>query len=230
MTARPVVLAFFALSADARITRANGAPVGSESPLVRECRGRLRASADAILLGRGALARFDCWIESAREPNDSRGPGPLYVIVTGSGLIDMRHTIFRRAPGPVHVFSSARMPAARRRAVGQRATLHIDSGDAVDLAGVLAWLHAQAKVRRVLCEGDGRLFRALVEAGLVDELHVVICPEIVGGATAPTLLGRPGEGLAASVPLELVSMVERDGECHARYRFRSAPTDPHIAP
>jgi riboflavin biosynthesis pyrimidine reductase len=48
-------------------------------------------------------------------------------------------------------------------------------------------------VQRLLCEGGGELNNALFRAGLVDEIHLTICPKIFGGQTAPTI----ADGLSA---------------------------------
>jgi riboflavin biosynthesis pyrimidine reductase len=41
-------------------------------------------------------------------------------------------------------------------------------------------------VKRLLCEGGGALHGAMVRAGLINELHLTICPKIFGGREAPT--------------------------------------------
>jgi hypothetical protein len=58
---------------------------------------------------------------------------------------------------------------------------------------MLATLRADYGVRRVVCEGGPRLFRALLEEQLVDELHLTLAPRIFGGAGAPTLTGLAGD-------------------------------------
>ncbi|MEI9963030.1 MAG: dihydrofolate reductase family protein [Limisphaerales bacterium] len=42
-------------------------------------------------------------------------------------------------------------------------------------------------MKRLLCEGGAELSDALFRAGLVNELHLTICPKIFGGRTAPTI-------------------------------------------
>ena len=69
------------------------------------------------------------------------------------------------------------------------------------------WLREKWNVRRLLCEGGGELNDALFRAGLVDELHLTICPKIFGGRTAPTI--AEGDGvpkLANAAQLKLKSM------------------------
>ena len=62
-------------------------------------------------------------------------------------------------------------------------------------------------MKRLLCEGGGEVNGALFKAGLVDELHLTVCPLLFGGRTAPTLAGGDGvEHLAQATRLELVSM------------------------
>jgi riboflavin biosynthesis pyrimidine reductase len=53
-------------------------------------------------------------------------------------------------------------------------------------------LRAEWNVRRLLCEGGGELNDALFRAGLVDELHLTLCPMIFGGRSAPTIADGPG--------------------------------------
>ena len=63
-------------------------------------------------------------------------------------------------------------------------------------------------MKRLLCEGGGELNDALFRAGLVDEIHLTICPKIFGGRTAPTIadgLGCPRLSGAAAVQIDLVS-------------------------
>ncbi|MGH9593067.1 MAG: RibD family protein [Bryobacteraceae bacterium] len=48
------------------------------------------------------------------------------------------------------------------------------------------------KVKRLLCEGGGELNDALFRAGLVDELHLTLCPKVFGGRNAPTIADGVG--------------------------------------
>ena len=59
-------------------------------------------------------------------------------------------------------------------------------------------------MKRLLCEGGGELNEALFRAGLVDELHLTICPRLIGGHSAPTIAdGRGFERLANAFQLRL---------------------------
>jgi riboflavin biosynthesis pyrimidine reductase len=85
----------------------------------------------------------------------------------------------------------------------------------IDLGERLRALRGEG-VRALLCEGGPRLHGSLQAAGLVDELFLTIAPKLAGGE-APRIL--EGE-LPGTAPLELVWLLESDGELFARYRCR----------
>jgi riboflavin biosynthesis pyrimidine reductase len=94
--------------------------------------------------------------------------------------------------------------------------LHLS--DEVNLADMLATLREDYSVKRLVCEGGPSLLRAMLERKLVDELHVTMCPLLFGGKKAPTLTGKAGSFLPASLRLRLVEAEEAEGECFTRWR------------
>jgi riboflavin biosynthesis pyrimidine reductase len=75
----------------------------------------------------------------------------------------------------------------------------------VDVVAALRWLRAEWKVNRLLCEGGGQLNDALFRAGVVREVHLTVCPVVVGGESAPTLsdgVGATRLGLATQCRLK----------------------------
>jgi riboflavin biosynthesis pyrimidine reductase len=71
----------------------------------------------------------------------------------------------------------------------------------------------------LLCEGGGELNDALFRAGLVDELHLTICPKIFGGRNAPTIADGDGfSRLAKAMPLEIRSFQCVGDEVFAVFR------------
>jgi riboflavin biosynthesis pyrimidine reductase len=59
----------------------------------------------------------------------------------------------------------------------------------------------------------------LFRAGLVDELHLTICPKIFGGRNAPTIAdGRGFHRLAEALPLQIKSFKRIGNEVFAVFR------------
>jgi riboflavin biosynthesis pyrimidine reductase len=86
----------------------------------------------------------------------------------------------------------------------------------VELPALLRSLREEG-VRALLCEGGPTLHGSLQAAGLVDELFLTTAPKLSGGGVPPRIL--EGE-LDDVIGLELVWLLEEDGELFARYRRR----------
>ena len=83
----------------------------------------------------------------------------------------------------------------------------------------LRWLRTKWGIKRLLCEGGGELNDALFRAGLVNELHLTVCPKIFGGRAAPTIADGLGAGsLARATRLELQSARRQGEEMFLVYR------------
>ena len=95
----------------------------------------------------------------------------------------------------------------------------IEAGDdRVDLGRALEILGERHGVRVVHCDGGGTLNGALLRAGLVDEVSMLIAPLLAGGPAAPTLfedpLGRGNPIVLRTIGVETLA----GGVLHARYR------------
>jgi riboflavin biosynthesis pyrimidine reductase len=78
-----------------------------------------------------------------------------------------------------------------------------------DLHAVVADLRARG-VERLLCEGGPTINRALLDAGLLDELFLTLSP-VVSGEGPPIVADGP------SAPLTLRSVATADGDLYLRY-------------
>lgn len=83
-------------------------------------------------------------------------------------------------------------------------------------AWVLAELAAQG-VQRVLVEGGGDLLAQLLAQDLVDEVNVTLCPLLLGGVKAPTLLDGPGFSVDDARRLQLIDLRRAGDELFLRY-------------
>lgn len=216
---RPFVLVNMAMTADGKIATANRAVSTFSSRRDFEHLLELRATADAVMSG----------ARTVNQEGVHLGPGParfrrlrlrrglseynLRVVASGSGSIRPGAEIFRRHFSPVIVLSSARAPQRRLEALrAAGGDVHVFGREEVDFHRALKWLRREWNVRRLLCEGGGELNGALFRAGLVDELHLTVCPKIFGGRDAPTVADGAGAArLVDATHLRLKSMT-RAGE------------------
>ena len=131
----------------------------------------------------------------------------LRVVASGSGAINPRAEIFRHRFSPVIVLTTARASEAKRRQLRAVADeVKVFGRREINFRAALSWLRAKWGVKRLLCEGGGELNDALFRAGLVNELHLTICPKIFGGHNAPTIAdGRGFQRLAKAVSFQIKS-------------------------
>ncbi|MDN5860111.1 MAG: dihydrofolate reductase family protein, partial [Pseudonocardia sp.] len=122
----------------------------------------------------------------------SRGRDPVKVVLSGSGALDPAARFFTVGEAPRLVYTSQPDVAAAR--VGHVATV-VDAGDPLDLHRVLADLHGRG-VARLMVEGGAQVHALVLAADVVDEVHLVVAPVVVGdpdaprfGGTRPRLLG-----------------------------------------
>ena len=226
--ARPFVFLNVAATADGKIAPASRRyrPFGSAHDHAMLL--QLRAGADAVMAGARTVDTFPV----------NMGPGPkryrdlrrrrglaeynLRVIVSGSGTIDPRAEIFRHRFSPIIILTTRRAGAkklAQLRALADE--VKIFGASKINFSRALRWLRSKWKVNRLLCEGGGELNEALFRAGLVSEVHLTLCPLLLGGVNAPTLAdGTGAKKLAGAARLELTSMKRVKGELFLVYRVR----------
>ena len=223
---RPLVVATFAMTVDGKITTRAFTPVDFTSREDKRHLLRQRSLGDAVLIGRSTLAHDNVRLglpdPKMREEREARGqaPYPLRVILSNEGRIDPALNIFQTDFSRVVIFSTTRMPRKFQIALREKATLRLSETRTVNLARMLQQLGSEYGVRRVACEGGAELFRGLLEKQLVDRLNLTIAPYIFGGKDAPTLTGRSGDFLPASVRCSLVSMRTVGDECFLEYRLK----------
>jgi len=223
---RPFVTANFAITADGRISTRNQTPADFSSKRDKRRLVEIRATCDAVLASVKTVAADNMTMGlpseelRAERVAAGRAPYPVRVLLTNRGEIDPALRVFTKTFSPIVIFSTEQMPQHVREALDGKAILHLHPSDHVDLGGMLRTLRKEHGVKRLVCEGGAQVFRALLQAGLVDEVHVTICPRIFGGLEAPTITGLAGEYLPASEKLKLSDMEVHEGECFLRYSVR----------
>ncbi|HEU5103628.1 MAG TPA: RibD family protein [Roseiflexaceae bacterium] len=126
------------------------------------------------------------------------GGDPLLVVLTQS--ISDSHLAGLRQEGVSYIFAGERE---------------------IDLAMALETLNRELGIRRLLLEGGGAANGALLQAGLVDELSLLIAPSVEGVPGGPAVFDIHGEpGALNTMGMELESCQGLEGGfVWLRYRF-----------
>jgi len=232
---RPFVLMNLAVTADGCIATANRQVTSFGSQRDRGHLFALRATVDAVLCGartvRESPVNLDAGPQRFRRLRLKRGltEQPLRVVVSGSGYLPQNLRILKPSTAPLVVLTTSQAPVHRLRKLESRGVRCAQFGrDEVDLAAALGWLHDERAVRRLLVEGGGHLNAALLQAHLVDELYLTLCPIIFGGRESPSLAdGRVPVPLTEAARTTLCSFRSAQEELFLRFTLdRSRPDAP----
>jgi riboflavin-specific deaminase-like protein len=191
---RPFVLLNMAMSADGKIATANRLVTSFGSPRDHAHLLELRSTADAVMCGAGTADSPDVTLGEGgprhRRRRLRRGLAEfnLRVVVSGRATLQPDAGVFHEPGGPVVVLVCEDAPAARRRRLqAAGAEVAVFGKARVDLPRALAWLKQTRNVSRLVCEGGGDLNDAMFRSGLIDEIHLTLCPLVFGGRKAPTI-------------------------------------------
>jgi diaminohydroxyphosphoribosylaminopyrimidine deaminase / 5-amino-6-(5-phosphoribosylamino)uracil reductase len=154
VTREPFVIAKCATSLDGRLTRPPGESRWLSSPATRQHARRLRAQADAIIVGAETVRRDNPRLTARSAPT---GKQPLRVVLTRSGRLPRSANIFRDA-------HKDRTLIFRDQSLG---TVLRDLG--------------KREVVSVLIEGGGEVLTEALDQGLVDKFQIYIAPIFTGG-------------------------------------------------
>jgi diaminohydroxyphosphoribosylaminopyrimidine deaminase / 5-amino-6-(5-phosphoribosylamino)uracil reductase len=213
-TRLPFVTLKMAASLDGKAAARDGSSKWITGEEARAEVHRMRAGADAILVGAGTAFRDDPSL-TVRDP-DYRGRPKLRVIVDGRGIVPETHKIFSDGLAPSLVATSEGAPRERREAwrrTGAEVLVLDDAGSGlIPLEDLLAEL-GKRDVQHVLIEGGPTIAWEAVQRNLVDKVVLFFAPVLVGGEAAPSVLmggGMPSIGDAVPLELAEVSPVGRD--------------------
>lgn len=156
-TTRPWVIAKIATSLDMRISPAPGKQRTISGPISLRHAHRLRLLSDAILVGAETLRTDDpaLTIRFVRKPVHKQQP--WRIVLTRSGNLPPKSRLFTDEHNQrTLVFQNTPWP------------------ELLENLGMLG-------VQCLLIEGGGITLASALEAGVVDEIHHIICPELIGG-------------------------------------------------
>jgi 2,5-diamino-6-(ribosylamino)-4(3H)-pyrimidinone 5'-phosphate reductase len=212
---KPRIIIHNAVSADGRIDR-----VAVDLGLYYRIAGTFEE--EATLVGTDTLLQSPAGAALLEEPADSPAPPApdpdddraLLVVPDGRGRI-RNWTALRRLPYWRDVVALAPSTASVEligRLKRQGVRYFLAGRDRVDFAAALGSLRSLYGVRTIRVDSGGTLNGVLLRAGLVDEVSLLIHPQLVGGACSPSLFFDPGSAPdAGPISLELAHWEKLDG-------------------
>ncbi|GGT46969.1 bifunctional diaminohydroxyphosphoribosylaminopyrimidine deaminase/5-amino-6-(5-phosphoribosylamino)uracil reductase RibD [Streptomyces purpureus] len=183
---RPFVRWKYAATLDGRIAAADGTSRWISSPESRADVHRLRAEADAVIVGSGTARADDPHlavrgIEGAVQPLRVVVDTDATAVKPGARVLDDAARTVIAVADDIPVEDTAHFPETWR--------LTRAPGGGLDIPELLAALHQQG-VRSVLLEGGPTLAGAFVRAGAVDQIVGYLAPALLGAG--PTALADAG--------------------------------------
>jgi riboflavin-specific deaminase-like protein len=208
------------MTADGKIATGNRAVTSFGSRRDHDHLLELRATADAVMAGARTVDSADINLGPGgakyRRQRLKRGLAEynLRIIVTGSGSLGSDAHVFKHRFSPIIILTTKRVsPTALRRLRSLADVVKICGRQEINLRSALRWLKKKWRVNRLLCEGGGDLNDALFRAGLVDEIHLTICPKLFAGRDAPTIAeGRGFPSLPQAAQFEFKSIKQIGNE------------------
>jgi diaminohydroxyphosphoribosylaminopyrimidine deaminase / 5-amino-6-(5-phosphoribosylamino)uracil reductase len=191
-TGRPFVTAKMAVSLDGRAAAADGSSRWITGPSARRDAHRLRAGADAIIVGVSTVVRDDPKLTVRLR--GYRGRQPLRVVVDSSSRTPPEAAVLDDA-APTLIATTDKATEEAVDALRSRGVeiLRLPARDGrVDLAAVMEQLGKRG-LAEVLIEGGPTVLGDAVERGLIDRFVFYVAPKLLGS-------GGPGAVAALLAP------------------------------
>lgn len=198
----PFVVLKTAMTFDGKIATATGESRWITNESSRRRVHEWRDIYDGILVGIGTVLKDDPSL-TTRIPG-RKGKNPLRIVVDSRARTPLNAKVVSDGQARTIIVVTEHAPSERVAALKKAGVeiLTAGSGAHVDLLDMLYQL-GRREICSVFVEGGGCVNYSLLEAGLVDKVHVFIAPKFVGGKDALTPVEGTGfRHLSDAVELE----------------------------
>ncbi|MFG2998253.1 bifunctional diaminohydroxyphosphoribosylaminopyrimidine deaminase/5-amino-6-(5-phosphoribosylamino)uracil reductase RibD [Streptomyces sp. NPDC048340] len=188
---RPYVLWKYAATLDGRVAAADGTSRWISSPESRADVHRLRAEADAVVVGSGTLRADDPHLAVRGAAGPTAADQPLRVVLDTHATIRPTARVLDDVAPTLIVVAEHLDDAATRHLAGVEVVRLPSDKRGISVDALLGELHRRG-VRSVLLEGGPTLAGAFVAAGAVDKVVGYLAPVLLGAG--PNTLADAGIG------------------------------------
>jgi diaminohydroxyphosphoribosylaminopyrimidine deaminase/5-amino-6-(5-phosphoribosylamino)uracil reductase len=205
-TGLPLVRLKVALTLDGQVAAADGTSQWITGPAAREDAHRLRAAADAVVVGAGTVIADDPRLTVRLHGNDGRQPTP--VVLAGSRQIPRSAAVLAASP---IVYSSRRLDLpAEVVVVGE-------SDGGVDVMAVAKDL-GERGLLDVLVEGGPSVAASFVNTGLISRATFYFGAKLAGGRGLSPIAGG-WSTVAGALPVEIEGATVLGGDLRVDMRI-----------
>lgn len=222
--ARPFVTGVLAMSVDGKIADVARSPARFGSSADKRHLEEQVAKVDAVLFGAGTLRSYGTTLRITsvdllhQRQQQGKPSQPIHIVCCPSGNLDSQLRFFQQ-PVPRWLITTAVGASVWQGGQAFEQILTVEpSNQGVDWLPILETL-SHAKIQRLAVLGGGELVASLLAVDAIDELCLTICPLILGGRTAPTLVEGIGYFEAIAPRLQLLQVKWLDQEVFLHYRI-----------
>ncbi len=225
-TGTPFVTLKLAASLDGRTATHTRNSRWITSPEARERVHQWRNTSDAVMVGVGTVLADNPQLSTRLTTPGARDAARVVVDTYARTPADAKVITQRAADTRCIIAVGQSADESRMSALTQAGAdvvrLPLDTDDHLDLHALMAHL-GSLNIMSVLLEGGHELAGAAVQAGIVDKIAFFYAPRLIGGASAPGMLGGIGVPMVADARTVDVLNVERIGPDILVEGYISAP-------
>lgn len=168
---RPFIVAQLGQSLDGRIATTRGESSWINGPAALDHLHRLRAHVDAVIVGVGTVIADDPQLTVRRV----EGPQPVRVIIDPRGRLPASARCLAVGERPCLVVGDN----AHTAPPGAEKLVVTSTGGRLAPSAIVAALFARG-LRKILVEGGAATVSNFIDADMVDRLHILVAPMILG--------------------------------------------------
>lgn len=220
---RPHVTSVLAISADGKISDSQRTAARFPSPTDQRHLEQRLAHADATLFGAStlraygttALIKHPALLEKRRQKGQY--PQPIHIVCSGSGQLDIGARFFTQPVSRWLLTTPHGAAGWHGQNQFERIWIAPMGPNRFDWQQILVELKS-LDIHHLLVMGGGQLVAMLMEADLIDELWLTLCPLIIGGKNAPTACDGVGFSLEKAPRFTLMSNETIGNEVFLNYQ------------
>ena len=212
-TGKPFVILKTAMSLDGKIATASGESQWITSEASRQRGHEVRDVMDAILVGRGTVARDNPVLTTRLQDRDGQDATRIVLDSHGRTSPDARIFTAESETGVIVVVTPEAPPEnvdALEKVGAEVLTVPATHGSKVCFKSLMEIL-GKREITSVLIEGGSEINASALATGIVDKVMCFIAPKLIGGQDAPGPIGGVGiRSLTDAAILQRVSVTPID--------------------